>query len=327
MRVLRKEVLETATVDYPVYRIPGLIVTDRGTMLVCYECRQGGDWSVIDLCMRKSADGGKTWSRRRLLVSGGGKNTTNNPVFFADGERIHFIWMENYKRAFYQYSLDEGETWSPAREITAAFEAIRPWHPWTIIAAGPGHGTRLSSGRLIVPVWLANDPTQITAHMPSVCATLYSDDRGQNWHMGEMVPTGKAVPSPNETALAELSDGRVLLNIRSKSENHLRCLAVSATGIDRWEDVRFDEQLIDPHCEGALCSFPRGILFSNCRSKTERVNLSLLKSEDDGAAWEQCLIEPIGAYSDVCYHSGAGTAFVAYEAGEYQHIMIAEIEL
>ena len=64
--------------EYPRVRIPGLVALDDGTLLAYAEYRQGNDWSAIDICMRRSTDGGRTWSERKLLVPGLGRNTCNN---------------------------------------------------------------------------------------------------------------------------------------------------------------------------------------------------------------------------------------------------------
>lgn len=44
---------------YMIYRVPSITVTNKGTVLVCYECRHGFDWSAMDMVIAKSrsADG------------------------------------------------------------------------------------------------------------------------------------------------------------------------------------------------------------------------------------------------------------------------------
>ena len=128
MKLLRTASIERAGENgYPCYRIPGIIATEQGTLIVCYEARSSfSDWSVIDLYARRSLDGGKTWQPRQLLFSGMGKNTANNPVMISDGDRVHFLCLENYKRLFHRVSTDEGRTWSAPVEITDALEACRP---------------------------------------------------------------------------------------------------------------------------------------------------------------------------------------------------------
>ena len=54
---------------YAVYRIPGIVTTGRGTLLVDCEARKTpGDWSRIDVLLRRSTDGGTTWGPPRLIA-------------------------------------------------------------------------------------------------------------------------------------------------------------------------------------------------------------------------------------------------------------------
>ena len=82
MKVLNDILLSAAGENgYSNNRIPGIVVCADGTMLVYYECRMGrNDWSVSEIGMKKSVDGGKTWSEEVYIASGEGKNTVNNPV-------------------------------------------------------------------------------------------------------------------------------------------------------------------------------------------------------------------------------------------------------
>lgn len=59
---------------YATYRIPGSVVTGRGTILAYCDARKDGigDWADIDIALRRSADGGRSWQPEldngRLLV-------------------------------------------------------------------------------------------------------------------------------------------------------------------------------------------------------------------------------------------------------------------
>jgi hypothetical protein len=52
---------------YNNYRIPALITTHKGTLLAFCEGREGGDSSDIDLLLRRSEDGGKSWTPKQVV--------------------------------------------------------------------------------------------------------------------------------------------------------------------------------------------------------------------------------------------------------------------
>ena len=66
---------------YLSYRIPALVVTNQGTLLAFAEGerRQPGptDHGDIDLLLKRSTDGGRSWSRQQVVYAeGGSKNIT-----------------------------------------------------------------------------------------------------------------------------------------------------------------------------------------------------------------------------------------------------------
>ena len=170
-------------------------------MLTYCEARRhtGSDWDDIDLMLRRSTDGGRTFEAPWMLphVSGPVERnpvanerkqgrpewrTYNNPAAIAtrDG-RIHLLFCIEYMRVFYTRSDNDGRTFAPPVEITAALEPLRRVYPWRVVATGPGHGIELRRGRLVMPVWLALG-TEGNGHAPSVSTTIYSDDQGRTWH-------------------------------------------------------------------------------------------------------------------------------------------------
>ena len=63
--VLQKSNLfESGRDGYALYRIPGVVVTAKGTVLAYCEARRTGksDWDTIDILLRRSTDGGKTFA-------------------------------------------------------------------------------------------------------------------------------------------------------------------------------------------------------------------------------------------------------------------------
>lgn len=319
-------------------------------MLAYAEARKSlrGDWGAIDIVMRRSADKGRTWSPHRVIakVSGpveknpvalaknlatSGELTYNNPVAIADRKPgvVHFLFCLEYMRAFYMRSEDDGQTFSNPVEITNAFDRFRPEYDWKVLATGPGHGIQLRSGRLLVPVWLSLG-TGASAHRPSVTSTIYSDDGGKTWSRGAIaVPDTADFIFPNETAAAQLSNGMVMLNVRSESKANRRIVVLSKDGASAWSQPRLDDNLVEAICFGSLLSLgAKGLVFSNPDNlykggaapkpgqSRDRKNLTVQWSKDDGKTWKAKRVIEAGwsGYSDLAA-SRDGTIYCFYESG------------
>jgi sialidase-1 len=348
--VARVNVFEAGKDGYWTYRIPGLVVTQKGTLLAYCEARTAtrGDWGPYQIVLRRSTDGGKTWSDQRVaatldipidenpaavtkkLAQPG--TLYNNPVLIPDVKPgvVHMLFCAEYHRAFYQRSDDDGVTFGKPVEITAAFEAFRPEYDWKIIATGPCHGIRLKAGRLVVPVWMSRG-TGIHAHRPSVVSTIVSDDDGTTWRRGEIVANETdPLTDPNETIAVELSDGRVMLNIRSESKANRRAVSISPDGATKWTKPAFDDALFEPICMASLVRTASGkLIFSNPDSRTkggkpitpgtsaDRQNLTIRLSDDDGKTWAASrVLEPgVAGYSDLAVGADGKTIYCLFEGG------------
>ena len=319
-------VFEAGQGGYAIYRIPGLVVTSRGTVLAYGEARRGGgDWAEIDVLMRRSTDGGRTWgppirvshdaddvppSPVAPKTREGNGRTAGNPVAIADAETgaVHLLYCVEYGHCFYRRSDDDGLTFSPPVEINAAFEAFRPEYDWKVLATGPGHGVQLATGRLVVAVWLSTAAGR-NAHHPSVTATIYSDDHGKTWRRGAIAARSTAEhPDPNEAAIVALADDRVMLNIRNESPARRRLVTISADGASGWSTPTLVPDLPEPVCMGSLAlasanpatGRERWLLFANPdhpellahhgggpppKGWSDRKNLAIKLSTDDGKTW------------------------------------------
>lgn len=329
------------------YRIPGIVVTSRGTVLAYAEARKNNssDWGEIEIHLRRSLDAGKTWEsgkkiahlgdrlegNPRKATGGEREQTVNNPVAIVDRTTgaIEFLYCINYARCFSMRSTDDGVTWSQPVDITATFEPFRRHYDWKVIATGPGHGIQLKSGRLVVPIWLAYGKTG--DHKPSAAATIYSDDHGGTWKAGDLaLPNEGAFGDPNETMITTLSDGRVMLVARSVSKANRKLITTSADGATGWSTPKFHEQLWEPVCMASIVAHPAKagtLIFSNPHTlgrdssgkeipagRGKRENLVIKLSRDDGTTWpvSRTLDAGPSAYSDLAVLAD-GTVVCLYE--------------
>jgi len=334
---------------YHTYRIPALAVTGPGTVLAfCEGRRKGrGDSGDIDLLVRRSTDGGKTWSTPHVIWNDAG-NTCGNPCAVVDRE-THTIWLlstwnrgddhereiiaqtsTDTRRVFVMHSSDDGLTWSEPQQITAATK--KP--DWTWYATGPGSGIQMlhgpHQGRLVIP---CDHIEAATKHYYS--HIIYSDDHGESWKLGGSTPQHQV----NECEVVELPDGRLMLNMRNYNRSKKnRQVALSGDGGVTWYDQRFDSALIEPICQAAVerLAWPGEgrrsvILFSNPASRDGRVNMTVRASFDEGQSWSASRVLHAGpsAYSDLAVLSDGEIACL-YEAGEehpYESIVFARFPL
>lgn len=323
---------------YPNYRIPGMLVTDRGTLLVCCEARRSADdYGKMDILMQRSTDHGKTFGEFFKLAEGtDDQPTVNNPVMLQDKKgRIHFLYCESYTinggRALRRYSDDDGITWSEPLDITE-YTMPQYHNAW---AFGPGHGIVTGDGTLLVPVWMVpkHYGAPIGTHDSSVTSTFYSKDNGETWHVGDIIEPTAEIIDPNETVAALTSDGKVYLNIRFKGT--CRAKAYSEDGYSNWTQYAPDIQLPDPECFGSVAAYndgkhPYTFIFSNCASEKERKCVTVRASLDNGRTWSvsKLLDAERGGYAEVAIDNNAGLIYVLYENdfGKTDHLAIFNYE-
>lgn len=346
--MLKKINLFTARQDgYHNYRVPGIVRSPGGVILATAEARRGGggDWDSNDILLRRSLDHGVTWEARQVVVDHAayGPGPVSNFVMISDTQDgvLHALYCHNYARLFAMRSTDDGATFSAPVEITEMLMPFREQYPWRVIATGPGHGIQLRNGRLVVPVWMSDGSgSEFGAghlgHRPSEVATIYSDDHGATWSCGEIfVHTDARVHNPSETLAVELSDGRVLCNIRSEAKENRRLIAISPDGSSNWTTPAFDDALLEPVCMASLLRLDQRaadgstiFLFANPDNLEneltptggnlhhDRKRLTVKMSSDECRTWPvACVLEagPSG-YSDLAEATN-GTLLCIYECG------------
>jgi len=233
------------------YHIPQILVTQSGAIIACAEARHShGDGVKVDIVLRRSLDGGRTWSKSQVIERAQDRENYVLPVLIQErrtgriffhcsvrDDGLHDTTTEN----FYRTSDDDGVTWSGRTDITdtlvqadrALQEAIRAGRASAEFAgesadlygrglffAGPGRPIQLSAQhpthphRLAIPMLVIKDRNYPQRNRRGYGnALLVSDDAGASWQVAGITPITDEIAA-SEPSLLELPDGRLLLNTR-----------------------------------------------------------------------------------------------------------------
>lgn len=346
-------VFERGEGGYHSFRIPAVIRAADGALLAFCEGRREslGDAGDIDLLMKRSVDGGKTWGEIVCLWDDG-KNTCGNPCPVVDPATgvIHLLLTHNLgedsesaikartskgtRTVWAMRSADHGVDWSKPVEITAMAKDPE----WTWYATGPGIGVALEAGphagRLVIPCDHGFVAAKNAGNGPGRefgSHVIYSDDHGQTWRRSEAI-----APNMNECQVVELARpaGGLLLNMRSYRGKNQRAQSTSVDGGATWSEPVDVAGLVEPVCQASLIRLgsvrdeAELLVFSNPASaKRERMTIKI--SRDGGRRWSEGLRlwEGPAAYSCLVSIDGK-TVGCLYERGEenaYEMICFARI--
>ena len=326
------DVFVSGSGGYHTYRIPGIVLTKAGTLLAFCEGRKtgSGDQGDIDLMLRRSHDGGKTWEPMQLVYEEGGtaKITIGNPCPVLD-RQTGTVWLpfcRDNDRVFVTRSTDDGKTWARPAEITG--QVKKP--SWQWYATGPGHGIQLTGGRLLIPCDHSERslPGWDKAGRSHV---FYSDDHGQTWKLG-----GLSEPHTDECEAVELADKSILLCMRNYIEPKQRAFATSRDGGLTWSKPQKHPEVYCPVCQASIERYsleaggPNRILYSG-PGGPGRTHLTVRMSADEGKTWPVSRVVWPGpaAYSDLVVLPD-GTIGCLYERGDkraYEKITFARLTL
>lgn len=333
---------------YHTFRIPALVISTHGTLLAFAEGRKAGrgDSGDIDLLLKRSTDGGRTWGAP-VLVWDNGTNTCGNPCAVVDREtgtiwllttwnrgddteaRIILRTSRDTRRVFVTHSTDDGLTWAAPREITATAKRS----DWTWYATGPGAGIQLERGpqrgRLVIPCDHIEAATKrYYSHV------IVSDDHGRTWQLGGSTPQDLV----NECEVVELTGDRLLLNMRNyEKTQRTRQRAISRDGGATWGEQGHVPDLFEPICQASIrrhawpeAGGPSRILFSNPASaRRERMTVRL--SEDDGETWTAARLLHAGPAAYSCLvvlpDRTIGCLYERGEKGPYETLTFAHFPL
>jgi sialidase-1 len=353
--VRREVVFRAGDGVYNNYRIPAVIRSKKNTILAFCEGRQAAsDAGEINLLVRRSTNGGKTFDTQRVVWADG-KNTCGNPCPVLD-ETTGTIWLlmthnlgedrekqitlgtaKGSRTVWISHSDDDGVTWAKSRDITA--QVKKP--EWAWYATGPGIGIQLKhgehAGRLVIPCDYVGTGG---GGEKSNSFAIYSDDHGANWKIGGEPPEHGF----NESQVVELSDGALMLNMRNIANpatgrpRTIRGVSVSRDGGKTFGPAHRDPALVEPRCQASILrlSWPdegkSRILFANpATAGKDRKMMTVRMSYDEGKTWtvEKVIFDGFAAYSCMVVLPD-GSVGLLYEAGDkkgYERIEFATFSI
>lgn len=337
------DVFVAGTEGYHTFRIPAVVRSSRGTLLAFAEGRRGGagDAGDIDLVLRRSFDGGRTFGPL-IVVSRQGADTVGNPAPVVDPATGDIVLLStrnagsatesallggtvsaaDSRRVLVQRSVDDGASWTSPRDLTESVKLPE----WRWYATGPCHGIALHSGRLVVP---ANHSvgTGYGGHV------LLSDDGGRTWRIGAVDSSDDGVRA-NETTVAELPDGTLYFNTRNQhgAAPGTRAYARSGDGGESFDQPYAPlPELVGPVVQGSVLVHDSRLLLSLPGDPEARRGMAVRSSADRGVTWrtEVEVSAAPAAYSDlvVLATGRVGLLFETGRDGPYERIVFVELAL
>ena len=292
------------------FRIPGLVTTNKGTLLGVYDVRYNSSVDLqehVDIGLSRSTDGGRTWEKMRLPLSFGEneglpkcQNGVGDPSILVD-TKTNTVWVVaawthgmGNQRAWWSShpgltkhttaqlvlakSTDDGKTWSAPINITEMVKKPE----WYFLLQGPGRGITMEDGTLVFPIqYIGKD------RIPNA-GIMYSKDRGDTWTIHNHART-----NTTESQVAEVEPGVLMLNMRDNRGGSRAVYTTTDLGKTWTEHKSSRSALIEPVCMASLISVKAEdnvlgkdlLIFSNPNSTDQRNNMTIKISTDGGLTW------------------------------------------
>lgn len=314
------------------YRIPGITVTDKGTLIAVYDIRYKNSADLpgnIDVGMSRSTDGGQTWAPMKVIMDMGEPHDNNgvgDPAILFDPETkkiwVTALWSKGNKSIAGsrpgltpdetgQFAMvssdDDGLSWTAPYSITT--QVKNP--AWNLFFNGPGNGIAMKDGKLVFAAQYWNEKA-----IP-YSTIIYSSDHGQSWKSADGPKS-----NTTESQVIETTPGTLMLNMRD-NRGSFRSVATTNNFGSTWVEHHTSySALPDPVCMASIVKLPvqtKGkqqevVFFSNPATQSGRYNMTVKASLDLGESWN-----PV---NELLYDDRRGFGYSAITGIDDQHIGI-----
>lgn len=306
------------------FRIPGIVATSKGTLIAVYDFRYRNATDLpgdIDVGMRKSADGGRSWQPHKVIMDMGEPHRDNgvgDPAILYDTSTntiwVAALWSKGNRsiagsvpglspdstgQIVLTYSKDDGETWAKPFSITAQVKQPK----WHIYFVGPGAGITMKDGTLVFATQYWDESAKPGIPHSSI---IYSKDHGKTWQSGTGVKS-----NTNEAQVIETIPGTLMINMRD-NRGQYRSVAITTDMGKTWTIHPHSYNTFkDPVCMASFTKLELKlgnkltpvVLFSNVEDSYSRVKMTIKASTDLGETWlekNKLLIDERRSYGYSC---------------------------
>lgn len=316
------------------YRIPAMMLDQQGNIVVAADRRYNSNSDLgnhkIDVSIRRSEDGGHTWSAQNIIATGDGKNTATygygDPALartqsgrlicvMAAGSVMYWNGMRN---AAICISDDNGLTWTKPRQLYT--------RNFTDAVNGKKnslgfYGNFISSGKGLTTkdgtVMFTNNCLTYDDKSTPQCYIIYSTDNGDSWTLGP----GNAYRGADESKLEQMNNGDLLVSVRQSGARGFNTGSADASA---WDSQWRNSQISGNACNADILYYSRStegqrdIMLHSYINSGSRENLTLAMSIDQGASWQNFMnIQPGGSCYSTMVRMPDGSVALLYEDESY----------
>ncbi len=273
----------------------------NGEIIFAYTYFYGGagDDAAAHIAMRRSADGGKTWSAQdEFVVKNEGTNVMSVSLLRLQDGRIAMFFLQKHKPGgvlmctpMVIYSTDEAKTWTEPVPVMGA-----PGY----LVLNNDRVIQLKNGRLLVPVAYHRMRSNTTTDGRSFSYFYISDDSGKTWRESKELifhPSSKSKNGLQEPGVIELTDGKLMAWFRTREGAQYK--AFSSDSGDTWSPATRAEEFLSPISPLSIKRNPHtGELLAiwndwnpvwnvpRTKKNWGRTPLVLARSKNEGKTWQ-----------------------------------------